>query len=156
MPQIASIFRQHADIFNIVQFTEDAQLRELGDARQEYEAKVGVAGFERTIEITHDVAEDGQVFFFMHHVEQGRVVFVDEHHHLAARLFAGPADKVCKTCVRIGDVRFDAEIPFQCLQLPQQVAFQSFLVQMLAHAHVEVQHGIFRPLRFPLFRWPVL
>ena len=84
----------------------------------------------------------------MHHVEQGSVVFVDEHHHLAARLFAGPADKVCKTCVRIGDVRFDAEIPFQCLQLPQQVAFQSLLVQMLAHAHVEVQYGIFRPLRF--------
>lgn len=76
------VFRQHADVFNVVQLAEDAQLRELGNARQEHEAQVRVAGFKGTIEITHNIAEDGQVLFFMHHVEQGRIVFVDEHHHL--------------------------------------------------------------------------
>ena len=86
------VFRQHADVFNVVQLAEDAQLRELGNARQEHEAQVRVAGFKGTIEITHNIAEDGQVLFFMHHVEQGRIVFVDEHHHLAACLFVGSAD----------------------------------------------------------------
>ena len=65
------VFRQHADVFNIVQFTEDAQLRELGDARQEDEAQVRVAGFERTIKLRMMLRRTGEILVFVHHVEQG-------------------------------------------------------------------------------------
>ena len=112
------VFRQHADVFNVVQFTEDAQLRELGDSRQEHEAQIRIAGFERAIKVAHDVAEDRQVLFFMRHVEQGGVVFVNEHHHLAARLFVCTMDKVCKACVRVRDFRLDAKFLFRSFQHP--------------------------------------
>ena len=115
------IFRQHADILNIVQLAKDAQLGELGDARQEHEAQVGVAGFERTIEIPHDVAQDGQVFFLMHHVEQGGVVFVDEH-HLTWRPVCSQARWIrsLRRVVVSGMSDSIAErVPIQCLQLPQ-------------------------------------
>ena len=37
------IFGQHTDVLDVVQLAEDAQLRELGDTRQEHEAQIGVA-----------------------------------------------------------------------------------------------------------------
>ena len=38
------VFRQHADILNIVKLAKDAQLGEFGDAGEEDEPQVGVAG----------------------------------------------------------------------------------------------------------------
>ena len=41
----ASIFRQHAEIVDVVQFAEDADLREFCDTRQKDKAQVGVGIF---------------------------------------------------------------------------------------------------------------
>ena len=58
----------HADVGNVVQLAEDAQLGELGDAGEEDEAQVGVASLQGAVEVPHHVAEYGKVGFFMHHV----------------------------------------------------------------------------------------
>ena len=88
----------------------------------------------------------------MHHVEQWRIiVFVDEHHRLAARLLVNVTDKFCQPYIGIGRVRMYAVIFFYLFQLGQQVTFQLFLFHVLAQAHVEMQHRIFRPFRFQTF-----
>ena len=67
----------HADVGNVVQLAEDAQLGELGDAGEEDEAQVGVAGLQGAVEVPHHVAEYGKVCFFMHHVQERGIVFID-------------------------------------------------------------------------------
>ena len=145
------VFRQHADVLDIIQFAKDTELRKFGNTGEEDETQVRVAGFERTIEVTHDVAENREVLFFMYHVEQWRIVFVDEHHRLAARLLVNVTDKFCQPYIGIGRVRMYAVIFFYLFQLGQQVTFQLFLFHVLAQAHVEMQHRIFRPFRFQTF-----
>ena len=123
-------------------------MRELGDARQEDETQVRVAGFERAIKISHDVAEDRQVLFFVHHIEQGRIVFIDEHHYLTACLFVSPLNQSLQTLVDF-DVPFTAPVKgFISQQFLLQFQNQAFLVHVLGRAHIEMQDGIFRPLRF--------
>ena len=142
-----SVFRQHTDILNVIQFTENAQLRELGDSGKEHETQVRIASFERTIKVAHDVTQDGQVLFFMHHVKQGRIVFVDEHHHLTTRLFVGAADDALKALVHIFLTFATAIYVFIFYQFQVQLAFQTFLVHVLRRTHVKTQNGIFRPFR---------
>ena len=64
-----SIGFKHTDVVDVVQLAKDTQLRELGDARQEDEAQVGIAGFQRRLEVTHRVAQSLQLPILMHHVE---------------------------------------------------------------------------------------
>ena len=126
-------------------------MRELGDSGKEHETQVRVTGFEQTIKVAHDVTQDGQVLFFMHHVEQGHIVFVDEHHHLTTRLFVGAADDALKALVHIFLTFATAIYVFIFYQFQVQLAFQTFLVHVLRRAHVKTQNGIFRPFRFQTF-----
>ena len=146
------VFRQHADVLDIIQFAEDAELRELSNTGEEDETQVRVTGFERTIKVAHDVAENREVLFFMHHVEQGRIVFVDEHHHLTTRLFVGAADDALKALVHIFLTFATAIYVFIFYQFQVQLAFQAFLVHVLRRTHVKTQNGIFRPFRFQPFQ----
>ena len=52
---------------------------ELGDAGHEDEAEIRVAGLEGAVEVSHDVAEYRQGRILVDYVQQGCVVFVDEH-----------------------------------------------------------------------------
>ena len=74
---------------------------ELGDAGQEYKSQVGVAGFQWTVEIAHDVTQSGQVFVLVHHVQQGGIVFVDEHHHLVSGLLVGALYQALQALVTV-------------------------------------------------------
>ena len=42
----------HANILDVVQFTEDAQLRELGDTRHKHKTQYGLTVYLRTVEVT--------------------------------------------------------------------------------------------------------
>ena len=57
----AGIVILHGDVADIVQFAEDAELREFRDAGEEDEAQIWVAVFERTVEIAHDVAHSHEL-----------------------------------------------------------------------------------------------
>ena len=51
-----SIVIIHGYVGDVVQFAEDADLRELGDACQEDKAQFCFAVFQRTEEVAHDIA----------------------------------------------------------------------------------------------------
>ena len=80
------IIRVHADVLDVVQLAEDAQLRELGYACKEDEPQPGVAGLERAVEVAHDLAQHRQVALLVHYVQQRGVVLVDEYHYLPSGL----------------------------------------------------------------------
>ena len=54
----------HADIGDIIEFTEDAHLRKFSDASEENKAKHRFAILQRTIEITHHIAQIFQMSIF--------------------------------------------------------------------------------------------
>ena len=59
---------KHTDVLQIVQFAENAQLRKLGDAREEHEPQIGVTVLQRTVEVAHHLTENGQLLVLMHHI----------------------------------------------------------------------------------------
>ena len=142
----ARILIIHRDIGDIVQLAEDAELRELGDAREEDEAELGLAILQWAIEVAHRVAKRIQLFLLVRHIQHRRVVFVDKHHHLLATLLISGVDEVYQTVV--ASYLWIIYSPFFLLVLQKiaKVSFQFFLLHVLATAHVEVEHGIFRPL----------
>ena len=93
--------RFHTDIDEVVEFAEDAHLRELRDARQEYEAQVRVAGFQWRVEVAHHLSQLRQVLLFVHHIQQRCIVFVNEHNHLLARLGVGMLNEPYKSLVEV-------------------------------------------------------
>ncbi len=82
----------------------------------------------------------------MHHVEQRRVVLIDKHHGLLARLGRDGLYQVEKPDIGVLGVACHAKTVFIGLQDIQQIAFQLRLLHVLASCQAEVQHGIFRPL----------
>ena len=64
----------HADVLDVVQLAEDTQLGEFRNARQEHITQVWVAGLQRTIEVSHHVAEGRQVLFLVNHIQERSVV----------------------------------------------------------------------------------
>ena len=92
----------------------------------------------------------------MRHVEQGSVIFVDEHHHLLARLLVNGGYQVGEPDVGIGLGTLATEPRLLPLYDVQQVAIQPLLLHVLAKAHVEVQHGINSPLFLQLLHGEAL
>ena len=90
----AGIVWSHGYVLQIVEFAEDAELRELGDAREEDKMQIWVAVFQRRIEIAHHIAQHGQCLVFMHHIKQRSIIFINENDHLLARLFIYRSNKV--------------------------------------------------------------
>ena len=76
----------HADILDVVQFAEDAQLRKFRDACQEHETQIRVARLEWAVEIPHYVPKRGQVLLLIHHIEKRGVIFVYQNNNLPAGL----------------------------------------------------------------------
>ena len=76
----------HADVLQVIQFAEDAQLAELADAGDEEKAKILSQPFEGAEELPHLVAElllQGGVGIA---VQQGSIVLVNQHDHLLSGL----------------------------------------------------------------------
>ena len=93
------------------------------------------------------MAQRLQVALLVHYVEQRRIVFVDQHHHLPARLLVGSLNQSSQTLVGIHLV--GGSFPIDRLILRQfiaQLQFQIGLIKMLGRAHVEPQHRVAGPL----------
>ena len=76
------ILVEHADIVEVVEFAEDAELRELGDTCDEGELQVWVELFQRTIEVLHDKTQLLEVILLMHNIQQRSIIFIDNDYCL--------------------------------------------------------------------------
>ena len=74
----------HGYVEQVVQLTEDAELRKLGDAREEHELKIRVERLDGRIEVLHCATQGDKVQFLVHHVKQRRVVLIDDERHFPA------------------------------------------------------------------------
>ena len=141
----------HTDILDIVQLTKDTELRELGDARQEDEAQVGIAGLQWRVEVAHRVAQALQFPLLVHHVEQRCVILIDQDHHLLAGLPIGTLDQAPQALIRIDIIRRPFAIDrLVGGQLAAQLQVQVLLLHVLGGTHVEPQHRVLRPLLLQL------
>ena len=99
----------------------------------------------------HHITKYGENLYLMKHIQQERVILVNENYHLPARLLIGTHDE-CLHPVIESDRPFRLPVYFLMFkELHIQHAFQWFLVHMLGQAHVKVKHRVFRPLGFQLF-----
>ena len=89
----------HAHILDIVQLTEDAELRELRDARKKHKTEQWLAIFQGTVEIAHRIAQNIEFFLLMRHIQQRSVIFINEHHSLLASLCSNCSYQVEQTNV---------------------------------------------------------
>ena len=129
-----------------VQLAEDAQLGELGDAGQEDKLEMGVEHLERTVEILHRAAQQAEVFLLVHHVEQGRVVLVDDDDHLLARLLVRPHHQVLQAYVGVLLLALVPEHLLLVVEHVGEITPEHGVVHVLCAAHVEVEHGMPHPL----------
>ena len=142
----------HAYVLDVVQFAEDTELRELGDACQEDIAQVRVACLEGTVKVAHHVPQGRQVPVFVHHVQDRRIVFVYQYDHLPAVFGIRIHNQVRQPDIRI--LRFTRRNPqpdFVVLKRIVQVARERIFVHVLSQAHVEMQYGILCPFRLQPF-----
>ena len=134
-----SVWFQHTDIRDIVQSAGHAELRELGDTGQENKAQIRVACLQRTVKITYHITKYGEILFLMQHIQQERVILVNENYHLPARLLIGTLYQVCQLDVNLRIIVFrQAIFPIIFPQLPDQILIQFLLVQMFGQAHIKV------------------
>ena len=71
----------------------------------------------------HHITKYGEILFLMKHIQQERVILVNENYHLPARLLI---------------VFRQAIFPIIFPQLPDQILIQFLLVQMFGQAHIKV------------------
>ena len=140
----------HTDIDEVVEFAEDAHLRKLRDARQEYEAQVRVAGFQWRVEVAHHLSQLRQVLLFVHHIQQRCIVFVNEHNHLLARLGVGFVNESGQSIVDVEFQSSNAILLLIGLQNKTKVSLQFFHRVVLTQAHIKMQHWIFHPILLQL------
>ena len=91
----------HAHIFDVIQFAEDAELREFRDARQEDETEHWLTIFQGTVEIAHRITQNIEHFLLMSHIHQRCIIFINEHHRLLTSLCCNSFYQVEQTDVRI-------------------------------------------------------
>ena len=111
------IFRKHADILYVVQFAEDAQLGEFRYARQEHEPQIRVTCLQRTVEVTHHISELRQVLLLVDHIQQWRIVLVNEDNNLLPGLTADGNYQIRKAVINIHLSICHTELFFLTLQL---------------------------------------
>ena len=87
----------------------------------------------------------------MEHLEQWRIIFVDDHHHLFARLLVGAAYKAGENLTGSVLPRILAIDVIQGFKLCEQRISQ-FLhaIPSFRHTHIDVEHGITFPLLLQL------
>ena len=142
------IFIVHRHICDIVQFTKDANLRELGDTCKENKTQFCLTIFQRTKEVAHDIAQHIQLLFLVSHIQHRRIIFIDEHNHLFSALLISSIDEVDESVI-CPDTWF-IYTPFLLLifQDIAQIQFQLLWFHVLATAHVKMEDRVFRPLLF--------
>ena len=91
----------HTDVCDVVEFAEDAQLREFGYSCEENEVQHRFILFQRTEEVAHDVAQISYLFVLVGNIEQRRVVFVDKHHHLLPGNLKNPLYEIVQSDVDV-------------------------------------------------------
>jgi len=146
----SSIRSIHTDIFDIIQFAEDAQLGKLCDTGEEHKTQIRITSFQRTIEIAHHIPKDRQILFLMNNVKKRSVVFINEDNDLPTGLLANTADQSGETIIQSHFLTHFAIHLFIPIQLNTQHLLQTFLIHMLRHAHVKVKHRIPSPFRLQL------
>ena len=88
----SGIVRHHRDILQIVQLAENAELCKLVDSCDENEPQVWVKALYRAVEIPHYLPEDRQLTLVVHHVQQRRVIFINDDDGLLAGLLESGSD----------------------------------------------------------------
>ena len=132
------ILVEHTDIVEVVQLTENTELRELRYAGDKRKFKIRIKHFQRTVEVLHNAAQYSEVLFLMHYIKQRCIVFVDDNHHLFACLFICSFYKSNESRVR--RVLFHTfPVYFLVWQKDEvKIVFQLFLVEMLCPTQIEV------------------
>ena len=82
----------------------------------------------------------------MHHVEQRRVVLVDDERHLLVGLLVGTHDDAFEALVRVHLALVPSVFVLVRDELHVEIMLQPLLVEVLGTAHVEVQHWMARPV----------
>ena len=95
----AGVWLVHTHILDVVQLAEDAELRELRDARKKHKTEQWLAIFQGTVEIAHRIAQNIEFFLLMSHIQQRCIIFIDEHHSLLASLCSNCSYQVEQTNV---------------------------------------------------------
>ena len=142
------IFLIHAYIVDVVQFAEDAELREFCNTRHEHEAQHRLTLLQRTVEVAHKIPQTFELLVLMNHIKQRSVILVDKHNHLLARLIIDGRYEICKAHIGIHSVTLYAEPTLVFFKNIVKVSVQLVFFLMLATRKVEMKHGIFRPLLF--------
>ena len=99
------VFISHTDVQRLVKSAEHADLRKLGNARQEHKAQIGICALENGIERLKYLSVLFHKFsIFFQHIQQWFVVFVNEHHHLLSALLNSslynPFEARCRIKIR--------------------------------------------------------
>lgn len=141
------VFGPGADVLQLVQVAEHADLRKLGDTRQEDEAKVAVGTFQHTVEGFQGAAVLLQQLFVEDGLEQGLVVFVNQDHDSLAGLFVSTPDDAFKTGRERSLRRILAVTFFPKREVAGKHLLQRLLIGVFFGIQVEVQHGILLPFR---------
>ena len=146
----------HADVLGLVEAAEHADLRELGDARQQHELQVAVGRLEGGVERLQDVAVavlQKNLFAFavagvitgVEHVEDGLVVLVHQHHGTTAGTLAGTLQNALEA---VADGRFMFPFPvfgFPLAQIVFDGVLQFSILCIVSSVEVDVEDGIFVP-----------
>ena len=141
----------HGDIAEVVQGGEDAQLAELGDARDEDELLVGIAHLHHLVELLQDAAHFLQLFRLVQVIQQGRIVFVQDDHGLQTDFFVQALDDFLEPCSRRAFCFRHAVLFLVVVQLAVQFLYNlADLVFVLARTHVEMQNGVLFPVLLQL------
>ena len=139
----------HGDIAEVVQGGEDAQLTELGDARDEDELLVGIAHLHHLVELLHDASHLLQLVWLVQVIQQGRVVFIEDDDGLQAGVFVQALHEFLEPRARRAFRFLPLVFPFVIVQLAVQFLYNlADLVFVLARTHVEMQDRILFPVFF--------
>ena len=84
----------------------------------------------------------------MDYVQQGCVVFVDEHDYFLSGLPVCGLNQIFQSEVGLFVFGNDTVLPFVPRELVAQCRLQLFFLHVLCDAHIEVQHRIHRPVIF--------
>ena len=123
-------------------------MAELRDARDEAEAYHGLACFQRLVELLHHAPELGQHLLLVKHIQQRRIVLVDDDGHLFARALVGSAYHARKQLAGKILVVFLPELFSQRLHHEKQGLTQFICREpVFGPTHIQMNNGILLPLR---------
>ena len=130
--------------------------KKLGDAGQEHKAQIRVACLQRTVKITHHITKYGEILLLVHHIQQGRIILVDENYHLAVGMFAGTHDECLHPVIK-SNRPFQLSVLFSHVQRAAHPAcFPMFPCPHAWSDSCQSAAPDIPSIRFPAFRWQTL